>query len=99
MKVAPLKRIRFNTCPAFAYRKLRIASCVSQAAYRKLRIAPKVSTAFNKCRLWGRETQPPTAQNYDTAKGETINEENTVIDTGCRDADVRIRLCAGIDPA
>ena len=28
-----------------------------------------------------------------------INEENTVIDTGCRDADVRIRLCAGIDPA
>ena len=58
---------------------MHIANCVSQAAYRKLRIASKVCTAFNKCRLWGRETQPPTAQNHDTAKGEIINEENTYV--------------------
>lgn len=57
---------------------MRIAGCVSQAAYRKLRIAPKVCTAFNKCRLWGRETQPPTAQNHDPAKGETIMAKRIV---------------------
>ncbi len=52
--------------------------CISQIAYHRLRIAPKVGTAFNKCRLWGRETQPPTAQNYDTAKGEIIMAKRIV---------------------